>query len=330
MSKSPVILGKNNTCTGCSYVENFSYKNGASVPIYDIKTPSAFNQLIGYAKYINNEYGNVYYRGVNGLYDNVSPSIMRKRTRGIGQDIKDFISKIRDDEYLKESLHLKLDYKFQKNINHSLKNELKRNNKYIIEALLQHYIGKSRFIDVVDNHWIALWMGLHNFIECGEGGQFVTCEKRSIDVSNILDAASDNICVLSDKFQSTAYEYVILLAMPYAKKEPLRGVIETEQLVEVDLRKALPSIFLRPHAQHAMVIRKRDIEENVYDAAYYDMASQVIGLLRIRTDLADKWLGEGKLVSKENLFPSPSIDSGYNNLLKNELFDHNFQVKKYF
>lgn len=330
MKTQPVVINKNNTCAGSKFIGMHTYKNGPSVPLYDVATPSAFNQLIGYAKYINEKYGNVYYRGVKGLYDNVSPSLMRNRTRGIAQDLKDLISKINEDPYLKKSLHLLPPLrKADENI-FTINHERSRNNKYRIEGLLQHYIGKTRFIDVVDNHWVALWMGLHDFIECGEGSQFIRCQKRTITISSLLDAASHNICSLSDAFQATIYEYVILLAMPYYQKEPLCGVIETEELVEVDLRKALPSTFLRPHAQHAMVIRKRDIEEKVSDAKYYDMASQVIGILRIRTDLADKWLGCGDLVCKENLFPSPSIDMGYNNLLKNKLFDNNFQVKKYF
>lgn len=330
MSQSPIILNNKNNCDGCRYIGDHSYRNGNSVPLYEIMTPSAFNQLIGYAKYINRDYGNVYYRGVNGLYDNVLPSLLRNRTRGIAQDLKDIIKKINEDSHLKESLHLFVTKRPRKHSDYIANNLHKRNNKYRIEGLLQHYIGKTRFIDVVDNHWVALWMGLHDFIECGEGGQFIRCKKRTVTISRILDTSSRNICTLSDAFQSTIYEYVILLAMPYSDKVPLWGVTEVDRLVEVDLRKALPSIFIRPHAQHAMLIRKRDIEEDAYDANYYDMASQVIGVLRIRTDLADKWLGNGDLVSQANLFPSPSVDAGYNSLLKNKVFDHNFQVKKYF
>ena len=61
------------------------------------------------------------------------------------------------------------------------------------------------------------------------------------------------------------------------------------------------------------------------------MASQVTAILRIRIDRVSEWLGNGSLLTKENLFPSPSIDQGYNNLLTylNEL-EAPFDIKKYF
>lgn len=331
MHKSPRRFNESNRIGGCVLVGKHTFRIGVEVPLFDISSFSAFNQIVGYAKYLNKDFGNVYYRGINGLYDNVMPSLMRGRTRGIAQDLKNLIGAIQEDEYLKNSLHLLpmlIPTKNNKSI-YSQNNHRKRINKYLIEGLLQHYAGKTRFIDVVDNHWIALWMGLHDFIECGEGHEFISCRKRTVNISTVLDAVLNGVDLQSEDFKQNIYEYILLLAMPYPAKTS-QGVYENGDWVEVDLRKALPSTFLRPHAQHAMVIRKRDIEENAYDANYYDMASQVIGILRIRTDLADKWLGYGELLSKDNLFPSPSLDQGYNNLLKNSLFNPNFKIKKYF
>lgn len=52
------------------------------------------------------------------------------------------------------------------------------------------------------------------------------------------------------------------------------------------------------------------------------MAENVIGIIRIRTDLAAQWLGNGKLLSVENLFPSPAFDQGYDVLLsRKDLFE---------
>lgn len=104
--------------------------------------------------------------------------------------------------------------------------------------------------------------------------------------------------------------------MPYSTSKPIMGVSETEEFVEVDLRKALPSFYLGPHAQHALVIRKRDDGKKSHDAKYYDLSHQAIGILRVLIDIADQWLGNGALVTKDNLFPSPSVDQGYNGLLK--------------
>ena len=127
------------------------------------------------------------------------------------------------------------------------------------------------------------------------------------------------------------YTYVLLIAMPYPQGEPNMGISETEDFVEVDLRRALPSIYLRPHAQHALVIRRRE-KGNTYNRAdYYDMSSQIVAILRIRIDRVAEWLGDGALLTQSNLFPSPSIDQGYNNLLLNaDYFPDPCQIKKYF
>uniref|UniRef100_UPI003FEDA8E5 hypothetical protein n=1 Tax=Segatella copri TaxID=165179 RepID=UPI003FEDA8E5 len=94
------------------------------------------------------------------------------------------------------------------------------------------------------------------------------------------------------------YVYVLLMAMPHATSVPEYGITQTEYFVEVDLRKALPSIYIRPHAQHALVIKKR---------------------------------GNGYLMTESNIFPSPSLDQGYNTLLmRTGIFKYPFEIVKYF
>ena len=295
---------------------------------------AAFNQLIGHAKFTNAGYGNVYYRGVNGLFDNVLPSIMRKRRFGDARDLNKHLSTICNDVYFHESLKLRDVPTGYSNETYYLRNEINRKNKYCVEGLLQHYAGNTRFVDVVDNHWVALWMGLHTFVMTGKGLRYCSCEKRKLSVGDIYQSIGESVCpvVSSRPSNDGIYEYILLLAMPYAESNPRCGIIETDEFVEVDLRKALPSIYLRPHAQHALVIRRRDLSVNGKPpASYYDMASQVIAILRIRIDRASMWLGEGNLLTASNLFPSPSIDQGYNNLLLHtDLFRFPFEIVKYF
>ncbi|MDE6290871.1 MAG: FRG domain-containing protein [Muribaculaceae bacterium] len=334
--KSPCILPNTNTGNGAQFIQTFRFGNGHEVPIYNVENEAAFNQLIGYAKYLNANYGSVYYRGVNALYDNVRPSIMRKRSRGIAEDLTSLIHNINDNDKLKRSLHLLSYQKPQNRTDYNVHNnnkKIKRNNKYRIEALLQHYCGFTRFLDVVDNHWIALWMGLHDFHECGEGSKYVSCIKREvlpIDILFYLNGKNSRADVPDEEFPDKCYEYILLMAFPEEGGASINGVYETQEFVLVDLRKALPSFYLRPHAQHALVMRRRDRGEDSYDASYYDMASQVVGIIRVRIDIADKWVGNGILVKKDNMFPLPSIDAGYNSLLKNSVFKHPFEIKKYF
>lgn len=164
---TPTMLPHKSTAYGCKFIEKFKFKNGHEVSLYEVEKMAAFNQLIGYAKFLNAQYGNVYYRGVNGLFDNVLPSIMRGRTYGQATALNKLLTDICNNEYFHESLKLRVvptgtnDY--------YLANEIHRKNRYCVEGLLQHYAGYTRFVDVVDNHWVALWMGLHNFKMRGKG-----------------------------------------------------------------------------------------------------------------------------------------------------------------
>ena len=331
---SPIILTSNSRVDGSRYIEDYQFKNGTVVPLYDVEKMSAFNQLIGHAKFLNAEYGNVYYRGVNGLFDNVLPSIMRNRKKAEALDLNHQLSRICDDVYFHKSLKLRDMPKRLYAKTYYLGNEITRKNKYRVEGMMQHYAGNTRFLDVVDNHWVALWMGLHNFVMLGRKSSFCKCEKRELSVGDIYQSLDNSGCpvMISRPSNDGIYEYILLLAMPYAESNPRCGIIETDDFVEVDLRKTLPSFYLRPHAQHALVIRRRDIApiEKV-PASYYDMASQVIAILRVRVDRASLWLGNGNLLTASNLFPSPSLDQGYNNLLMHpELFDNPFEIIKYY
>lgn len=321
----PNVFHEKCTTDGTKFLHVHEYSNGHKVPMYDIYTSSAFNQIIGHVKFANADYGNVYYRGVTGLYDNVLPSLMRKRRDGSASDLNAVLSNIRNNIYFSDSLKL-LPMLEDKRINKKKNNEIRRINNYRIEGLLQHYAGCTRFLDVVDNHWVALWMSLHNFRSHGKGKQFVITQRRSLSSLDIYETLSN-----SGTFEDNIYAYVLLIAMPYINEYPKSGVYESDEFVEVDLRKTLPSMYLRPHAQHALVIRRRDNNNRYNEAAYYDMSNQVTAILRVRIDRVAEWLGNGALLTQENLFPSPSVDHGYNNLLLNsELFKEPFNIKLYF
>lgn len=329
MQCQPTIINKKMNFEGCFFEEQFQFSCGHIVPVYKINTTNAFNQIIGFAKFINSDYGNVCYRGINNLYDNVLPSLMRKRANGMPSDLSNICNKISNDERLRNSLKLRNTIKYpQKPEQFRLNKNIDRFNKYTVEALLQHYVGWTRFLDVVDNHWIALWMGLHCFSMHGKSGRYCSCVKRKLLIGDILEQRAMDGSAFSVE---DIYIYVLLIAMPHATFTPENGITQTEDFVEVDLRKALPSIYLRPHAQHALVVRRRDKHNINQTADYYDMALQVVGILKIRVDIADEWLGNGELMTTNNIFPSPSVDQGYNTLLmRTDIFSNPFEIIKYF
>ena len=93
------------------------------------------------------------------------------------------------------------------------------------------------------------------------------------------------------------------------------------------MRQALPSIFLRPHAQHGLVIKKKPHHGTVCD---YDMSDTVIGILKIRIDRTIQWIGNGQLLSQDNLFPAPAYDHGYDMLLsRTDIFNGEYDIAKY-
>ena len=61
------------------------------------------------------------------------------------------------------------------------------------------------------------------------------------------------------------------------------------------------------------------------------MATEVIGIIKIRIDRAYAWLGDGLLLSQDNLFPSPMNDYGYDLLLSlpQEYFHVDYSIAKY-
>lgn len=324
----PKILTENSRVEGAMFIQFHEFKNGHKVPLYDIFSMGALNQIIGHVKFANAKYGNVYYRGVNGLYNNVLPTLMRNRQNGIPNDLINTLNSICEHPNFKESLKLNETIYPKCKSDYTLNKKIIRHNKYRVEALLQHYAGSTRFLDVVDNHWVALWMGLHLFKAHGKGNKFYDSIKRELTIWDTYERYANKQNPHND-FE--IYTYILLIAMPDSHSFSESGIYENDTFVEVDLRKALPSIYLRPHAQHALVIRKRDKDNINKRSDFYDMASQVTAILRIRIDRVSEWLGNGSLLTKENLFPSPSIDQGYNNLLTylNEL-EAPFDIKKYF
>ncbi len=324
---NPKILTQNSRADGCKFVDIFRFRNGHEVPIYEIFTTSALNQLIGHVKFSNSTYGNVFYRGISALYDNVLPAHLRDKVSGTPKGLIKLLKGINGNDFFVQSLKLRPLIKCKSKDDYITNQRIERMNCHCIEGLLQHYSGSTRFLDIVDNHWVALWMGLHKFNFYGKNNLFCNPQKRIISVEEIAEWINNGGMQLSTM---EPYVYLLLMAFPYPTCGSEYGISEGNEFVVIDLRRALPSIYLRPHAQHALVVRRRDTDK-MQPAEYYDLASQVVSILKIRTDRVDEWLGNGHLLTKDNLFPSPGIDQGYNTLLMHsEIFKYQFQIIKYF
>lgn len=270
------------------------------VPIFDVSDYRALNQLIGYAKFLNAEYGDVYYRGEVHLHQSLLPSISRQPNY----------------------------YKFEEALNVAIKNAIaddkfsntaklsglkgKKNSALIVEALLQHYGYSTHFVDLVDNHWIALWFGLNQFKKIKNLSEYCYYQKRNINPIELVTAKDP---------EAGIYQYMLLVAVDNNAAPVERGICVGNEIITINLRSALPSTFLRPHAQHGLVVR-RNIHEST---ASFDISSNVVGIVRLRIDNVISWIGSGNLLESANLFPSPAYDYGYEILLhRKDLFENEY------
>lgn len=310
-ASKPTVLPSSLSISGSKYIDTYHFSCGNDVPVYEVHTVHALNQLIGHAKFNNQSYGNVYYRGECKLHPALKPSLFRKSKNAerATERISQLIQRFADDKYMQKELKIAAgDYE---------------TTKCKIEGMLQHYGVPTRFIDVVDNHWIALWMGLNKMEKPKQYNQYYHYAERTIP---LVELASGN--PLSDDL---LFQYVLLMAIPFPSDRTFTGIQSSSDYLEVDLRQALPSTFLRPHAQHGLVLRRKVHQPKSCDTDAYDMAHAVIGIIKIRIDKVHDWMGSGALLTQNNLFPPPAYDYGYDLLLsRSDLFENGeFSIARY-
>lgn len=258
-------------------------KNATWIPdpsgggVLHVEEPHALVMAAGYLKFklARSSSEGVYFRGQRKLYGALSPTLYR----GLATQ------KPQDDRH-KALAGLIDKFKASGAIFGSF-------GDYAHEPLLQHYGISTSWIDLVDNIWIALWFACHRAQSIGKQGEFVHFERRLPTVDE-------------------PYAYLLLVAADItsrARHKP--GYFFGYNTELVDLRMAAPSIFLRPHAQHGLLFRKRGGDTG----RTLDYADQIRGVIRVDLVKALDWLGSGKMVTTHSLFPPPYYDNGYQILL---------------
>lgn len=369
----PIVIDKNQRIPGTEFFEMWNvghlsnYK--AQVPIFNVNNMHGLNAIIGYVMLVNSNVGKVLYRGQtklycgeNGSYSDLLPSICHLNPEK-NETMK--AAKVRwiNETKIKNEL---LDNRIQsvlddpdllKQVDHNF--DCKDNNsseaiKVVVESLLQHYGDSTRCMDFVDNHWIALWFGLHEWIlnKDVESGTPQECfyKKRTLKLPkqlcqdsqaamrqcffnelkmNIGDTSISQSQDVVDKllkkyshklaFAEDQFLYLILFVantLPEHAVTHHTGVYSNPEMIVVDLRRALPSVFLRPGAQHGWTVKMKSKKKNK-NRGDYSFAPNIVAILRIPLSLADELIG-GALLSQENLFPPEDYDQGYRILLQRQ------------
>ena len=249
--------------------------NGSkAVEVYSIH---AFTQAIGYIKYKLKDEFNVMYRGQRKNYGTLKPTLYREANSV--KVVSDRNQRIND--FLRDSKDAKM--------------YINGTPEYGYEPLLQHYGLNTRWIDLVDNHWIALWFGAQRFFSTRDG-RAIHCETRN-----------------SRNDQESGYVYVVLVAThKFWMNAKTPGLYMDEDSKLIDLRTCTPSLYLRPHSQHAFLMARN----SYHDENDTNLNNRIAGLIRIDVGLAKEWLGSGGLISSHSLFPPPFYDQGYSLFLE--------------
>lgn len=282
-------VSKTSNEPGRTYLGEVKRYATRDIPLFEVKDVFAFTKLIGHAKFINNQYSEVLYRGQSQLYfgngDNQTQNQGQKPSAYRGDIHKDEV-----DARVEEQLKLLLEDNRLEDFVHFNKN-YQGEAKYLWEAMLQHYEAKTRFLDVVDNHWIALWFACHRYDDKTRR------YKRS----------------------KRDYSYVFVFALPTQSVTQNSGLLVNEQCIIADFRQACPSTVLRPHMQHAKLFALLDENKQYRE----DYACNLVCVIQIRTDLCLDWLGDTMLLTDESLFPCRYKDSMLNliEVERKDIFD---------
>jgi len=150
---------------------------------------------------------------------------------------------------------------------------------------------------VVDNVWVALWFACYEAKTVTRGSeQYMHFEKR--------------IPRPHDKDQ---YAYVLLLESAFF--DPVGGFpghYKDNRSETIDLRVAAPSHFVRPHAQHGLLVRRLSNTE----LPLSDFGPMHVGTIRVNLASALDWLGSATTLTSHALFPPAYYDYGYRELLE--------------
>jgi hypothetical protein len=260
---------------------DFVWDSGAAC--LEVRSPHALTRAAGYLKYVSAQdaTGPIYLRGQTNLYESLRPALYRRyggprhhRGTPISQKMKTGVEgKLAD--YLKAT---------------KTTGFLRGTPDHAREALLQHYTVRTRWLDLVDNVWVALWFSVVRGEACGPEGQYL----------HFTD---------SDE----KYGYILLISPGAGVPDAARpGVVVSEKAEVVDLRQAAPSLYVRPHAQHGLLFRRKSYP----DVAATDLMDFKVGVIRVLANDARSWVGLGRLADVHSVFPPPHFDQGYLHLLE--------------
>lgn len=159
------------------------------------------------------------------------------------------------------------------------------------EPVLQHYGIDTRWLDAVDSVPHALFFATHKPIEVAPG-----------QWTYIPSTEEYGYVFLIELGKLTSVQRAKKFVAGYS-----RGALALDV---ADLRALKPSIALRPHAQHGLLIRDRSGDP--------DLWNRLVARIAVPATIARRWISAVALEPQE-LFPDPKWDRVYDQLLSDTM-----------
>ena len=185
---------------------------------------------------------------------------------------------------------------------------------YPTEPKMETIVLGEKTIEILKEHAAQGTISLEELLRRNKKKKYETEYKKWQQKCKKIDSFNANI----DEKENNAHMYLFLY-LADTNASCIHGLYYGEDTYTIDLRKALPSTFLRPCSQHGWIVKGKDTK--------YDFNNNIVCVIRLSVDLVDNMLGNGSFLSQDNFFPKASIDQGYRVLLErqtNSGLDSNF------
>lgn len=285
---------------------------GSDISLVEASTVESVVQAVGYLK--NQSDGPVFFRGQNRLFSDGCPSssgLRRFRSKQdkarnsaygairLAGDWSQIPNGVWDTDTLLEPSCMK------KDANNLLGWDIPL---YAFEPMLQHYGLATRWLDLTDSLPYALFFSLAEYGHPLSAGVFESEKMRTrqpTDNVSSLSLVMDNIPVRIESTYTcdntsdiTDDQFVLFAISPGSEKsiDPYclrcKGLKGFQSGFVIDMRIAVPSVYLRPHAQHGMLFKQ---EEKGQPAKFC--------IFRLKRGEVRKWLGQGQLFNVREIYP---------------------------
>ena len=278
-------------------------KQDSSTRVIRCESLEALIQAVGYLKFLNK--GPVYFRGQDRIYQKGMPtsSIYREdksKLASLDCLIEWLLHKTDDSQYAKSRKKCSLPF-------HSVA-------AYALEPLMQHYGVKTRWLDLTDSLPYALFFSLAQYVN-------IECTKLDSNGRIILDGYDvktgsscisrvmrNNVVSLNARSVNPVYLIAICIDGLGRPVKGEKGITCYPHCTLLDARACIPSQYLRPHMQHALML-KMDI--NSFDVCGNQLEKTFIFELPRAAVL--EWLGSGKMFNPSVISPPLRVPSPYSN-----------------